>query len=323
MDNDILVSVVIPTYSRNITLTRAIDSILAQTYKNLEIIVVDDNPPDSEWRISTQKIMQQYADNEMIRYIQNPQNMGGSGARNEGIKAAKGEYIAFLDDDDEYFPEKVEKQLKCFLKTTQERLALVFCDAVMTYGNDRVICYLRPRYRGCCLYEAMKDNCLAPTSQWLAKKSALLDVGMFSIVPNKQDSTLILKLLEHGYTVECVEEVLSKFCTYNENRISGISKKNLNGEILYYKACKKLFNHLNEREKQEVEYAFCERFFDSYSCLKMKSEAKEVKEKMKRIDARRTYIFVLKYYTQQLKYKLKSIWEKKNERNSSGISPGI
>lgn len=306
-ENEILVSVVIPTYSRNITLTRAIDSVLAQTYKNLEIIVVDDNPPDSEWRASTQHIMKEYSNNPRIRYIQNAQNMGGSGARNEGIKAANGEYIAFLDDDDEYFPEKVEKQLRCFLNTTQERLALVFCDAVMTYESDKIICYLTPRYRGCCLFEAMRDNCLAPTSQWLAKKSALIDVGMFTIVPNKQDSTLILKLLEHGYSVECVEEVLSKYCTYNDGRISGISKKNLQGEMLYFNACRRLFNRLSEQQRKEVEFEFYKKFYDSFFCLKMIDEIHKTVLKMKKIDAKRTRIFVRRYFLTQLKYRIKEL----------------
>lgn len=306
-ENEILVSVVIPTYSRNITLTRAIDSVLAQTYKNLEIIVVDDNPPDSEWRASTQHIMKEYSNNPRIRYIQNAQNMGGSGARNEGIKAANGEYIAFLDDDDEYFPEKVEKQLRCFLNTTQERLALVFCDAVMTYESDKIICYLTPRYRGCCLFEAMRDNCLAPTSQWLAKKSALIDVGMFSIVPNKQDSTLILKLLDRGYTVECVEEILSKYCSYGDARISNITKKSLLGEIAYMEKCRKLFYKLAESQIIEVEYAFAKKLFDIYRNLNMKDKMLNEVRKMIKINKKGTMFFLIRSYIWRLGHRIKTI----------------
>lgn len=274
-ESKVLVSVVIPTYSRNITLTRAIDSVLAQTHQNLEIIVVDDNPPDSEWRVSTQKLMQQYTDNEKIRYIQNAKNMGGSGARNVGIKAAKGEYIAFLDDDDEYFPEKVEKQLHCFLTTSLERLALVFCDAVMTYDNDKFVCYVKPRYKGCCLYEAMVNNCLAATSQWMAKKDALIDVEMFTDVPCKQDSTLILKLLEAGYEVDCIPEVLSKYCNYQGIKISWQGKKNLQGELLYKEKCEKLYSRLTRQQINEVEYAFESRLYRLYKNCGRKEEAKK------------------------------------------------
>lgn len=272
---DILVSVVIPTYSRNIALTRAIDSVLMQTHEKLEIIVVDDNPPESEWRKSTQEIMQRYVGNPKIYYIQNHHNLGGSGARNVGIEAAKGEYIAFLDDDDEYMPEKVEKQLDCFLNTKQKKLALVFCDSVMTYDNDKFVCYVKPRYKGCCLYEAMVNNCLAATSQWMAKKEALVDVGMFTIVPCKQDSTLILKLLQNGYEVECVPEVLSKYCNYQGERISGIGIKNLTGELLYKEKCEQLYSQMTEKQIKEIEYTFATRLFESYKANGKREESRK------------------------------------------------
>lgn len=236
---DILVSIVIPTYSRNETLMNAVQSAINQTHNNIEIIVVDDNPSASKYRKSAEKIMLNFRNDSRVVYIKNKENLGGSGARNVGIRAAKGEYIAFLDDDDSYYPERIEKQLNCFLNTSQKKLALVFCGAVMTHGEDRLMCYVKPNYRGCCLYEAMVDNCLAATSQWMARKSALLDVGMFSIVPCKQDSTLILKLLERGYEVECIPDILSKYCFYDNGGISGMGMKNLQGELLYKEACEK------------------------------------------------------------------------------------
>ncbi len=301
----ILVSIVIPTYSRNIALTRAIDSALAQTYKNYEIIVVDDNPPDSKWRASTEKIMLQYADNPVIRYIQNSKNLGGSGARNEGIKAARGEYIAFLDDDDEYMPEKVEKQLNCFLNTTQKKLALVFCDAMMTYDNDKFVCYLKPRYRGCCLYEAMVGNCLAATSQWMAKKEALVDVGMFTIVPCKQDSTLILKLLVNGYEVECVPEVLSKYCSYQGERISDISEKKILGEKSYMSTCRKYFSRLSEIQREQVEFAFAIRLYELYSSINMRKESRQEKRKMMEIDWKKSVRYLIQRKIKGCKYHIK------------------
>lgn len=304
-NQDILISVVIPTYSRNVTLKNAIESVLAQTYQNFEILVVDDNPPDSEWRKSTQELMKEYEENPKIRYIRNARNLGGAGARNEGIKEAKGEYIAFLDDDDEYLPQKLEKQLDCFLTTDLKRLALVFCDAVMTYENDKVVCYLRPRYKGCCLYEAIRDNCLAPTSQWLAKKSALIDVGMFTIVPCKQDSTLILKLLAVGYEVDCVPEVLSKFCTYNGERISGVQAKNLEGEILYISQCRTYFDRLTSPQIKEIEFDFSKRLYNFYSCLRMKEEKKEELKKLFRLNKWKTIMFIIGYQITQMKYKIK------------------
>lgn len=103
---DPLVTVVIPTYNRAALLTCAIQSVLNQTYENLEIIVVDDASADD-----TQRIVESFADSR-IRYLRHKVNRGGSAARNTGIRAATGKYIAFLDDDDKWESRKTEEQLK-------------------------------------------------------------------------------------------------------------------------------------------------------------------------------------------------------------------
>ena len=106
-----LVSCIIPTYKRSDMLPRAIESVLNQTYKNIEIVIVDDNEPDDEYSINTRNRIAEYLDNPGIRFVQQKKHCNGAVARNVGIQQAKGEYIAFLDDDDEWLPEKIEKQL--------------------------------------------------------------------------------------------------------------------------------------------------------------------------------------------------------------------
>jgi len=106
-----LVTVVIPTYKRPDQLKRAIDSCLGQTYSNIEIIVVDDNSPETEHRKATEKEMRLYNNNEKIKYIQHDKNINGSAARNTGLAKATGEYITFVDDDDILYPEKLLKQV--------------------------------------------------------------------------------------------------------------------------------------------------------------------------------------------------------------------
>lgn len=108
----LLVSVIIPTYKSDSTLSRAIDSVLNQTYKNFEIIVVDDNDPETEYRKNTEKLMQKYIGDERIKYIKHEKNKNGSAARNTGFKNSSGEYICFLDDDDYFLPDKIEKQVE-------------------------------------------------------------------------------------------------------------------------------------------------------------------------------------------------------------------
>lgn len=99
-----MVSVVIPAYSRYHTLKRAITSVLNQTYKDIEIIIVDDGSVDD-----TKKIKYEFD----VAYIYQA-NQGVSSARNKGIKASKGEWIAFLDSDDEWHQKKLQKQIEFF-----------------------------------------------------------------------------------------------------------------------------------------------------------------------------------------------------------------
>lgn len=99
------VSVIIPAYNRAHCIQRAIQSVQSQTYKDLEIIVINDGSTDN-----TGEIVKSIPD-DRIRYICCETNRGAGAARNEGMKAAEGSYIAFLDSDDEWLPEKIEKQI--------------------------------------------------------------------------------------------------------------------------------------------------------------------------------------------------------------------
>ena len=103
-----MVSVIITTYKGAKKLQRAILSVLGQTYSNVEIIVVDDNNPGTIERADTEKVMATFKKNKNIRYIQHKKNKNGAVARNTGIRAATGKYIAFLDDDDFFLPDRVK-----------------------------------------------------------------------------------------------------------------------------------------------------------------------------------------------------------------------
>ena len=115
------VSVVIPTHDRAHLVGRAIRSVLAQTFQDFEIIVVDDCSVDN-----TKEVVQSLADSR-IRYLRHEINRGGSAARNTGIGAARGEWIAFLDSDDEWLPKKLEKQLEMGYTTDLSNVGAVIC----------------------------------------------------------------------------------------------------------------------------------------------------------------------------------------------------
>jgi len=107
----VTVSVVIPTYNRADVLPRAVDSVLEQTYENFEVIVVDDGSTDN-----TEDVVKSYADNRVC-YISFDSNKGANAARNEGIKQGNGEYISFLDSDDEFTKNHIKKVLSVLSDT--------------------------------------------------------------------------------------------------------------------------------------------------------------------------------------------------------------
>lgn len=120
-----LVSVIIPTYSRAEFITRAVDSVLAQTYPNVEIIVVDDNGIGTECQISTQRKLARYIELGKIQYVTHKKNMNGAAARNTGAKKCKGVYITFLDDDDVLYPQKIERQVTAIKSNPEMSAAYV------------------------------------------------------------------------------------------------------------------------------------------------------------------------------------------------------
>lgn len=124
-----LVSVVIPNYNYAQYLGEAIDSVLSQTYPEIEIIVVDDGSSDG-----SKEILLGYGDR--IKTILQ-QNQGVAAARNKGVSASSGEFIAFLDADDSWLPEKIEKQVECF--RDDEMLGLVHVGVIEIDGAGRMI----------------------------------------------------------------------------------------------------------------------------------------------------------------------------------------
>lgn len=127
-----MVDVIIPTYKRADMLEKAINSILNQTYKDVMVTVVDDNDPETEWRKSTSELMEKFANEERVQYICHERNKNGSAARNTGLKYTNGEFVCFLDDDDYFMEDKVEKQVKYLLENSTK--GACFCDYIKN-GN--------------------------------------------------------------------------------------------------------------------------------------------------------------------------------------------
>ena len=207
-----LVSVIIPTYKRSDKLGRAIDSVLEQSYDKVEVIVVDDNTNGDDYRKATSKLMEQYANNPMVHYIQHEKNMNGSAARNTGIVCSQGEYIAFLDDDDYFLNTKIEKSLQ-FLRSVDESYGGV-CTNYVKKNNSYIykIGTGSGVYNDC--YELMtKQVDFAAGSTLLCKRSAISEIGLFDVsFIRHQDWEFLIRFFRK-YKLKIIGDIGVVICT--------------------------------------------------------------------------------------------------------------
>lgn len=181
------VSIVIPTHKRPQLLPRAIDSVLAQTFTEFEVIIVDDDPAGS-----AEPIVRAYTD-ARVRYLKNEGVHGGSAARNAGIRAARAEYIAFLDDDDMWVPEKLETQTVAFSNVPSD---VGFCVTGVRAVSEKgeVLTHVEEGVHD------FSEIALARFKGFLTitlfiRKSVFEDVGLFDEeMPSHQEAELIIRV---------------------------------------------------------------------------------------------------------------------------------
>lgn len=176
------VSVIIPTYNCAQHITEAVDSVLNQTYKGIQIIVVDDGSTDN-----TKQVLAPYIEKRLISYL-HQENSGPGAARNTGIRAANGEYIAFLDTDDLWYPEKIERQIAILQATCS--IGLVFSNMKVSRNGtlleetwmERMKSYDLLVKNQRCIHRPWKlllEENFIPTCAVLLKRACIKDVGFF------------------------------------------------------------------------------------------------------------------------------------------------
>jgi len=193
------ISVVIPTYNRAIYVTQAIESVLAQTVPTDEIIVVDDGSTDN-----TQEVLKRFGDR--IRYIRQD-NTGAGIARNTGIKSSKNEYVAFLDSDDLWEPNRLERQLEA-AERYRHAPVLWFSDCKVLRPDGAV---LPSKWKRDGIFQPDgREGVLERPNEWLGggyfiwtpsvlvKREALLRVGLYGASRRAQDWALYVKLARIG-----------------------------------------------------------------------------------------------------------------------------
>ncbi|MCG8500244.1 MAG: glycosyltransferase [Firmicutes bacterium] len=254
MDNK--VSIIIPTYKRSKFLSRAVDSALNQTYPHIEVVVVDDNPPDSIYRFEAMEVMAKYGDDKRVIYIKNEKNLGGALARNEGIWKSSGNYITFLDDDDIYLPDKVRNQMEYMIANDVE---MSFADVRIHNSTDKLIDYREHSYIGnMCNEELLKQHImhhLTPTATYMYKRKSIMRIGGFDDAKVGQEFLLMLKTIESGMKIGYIPKAQVIQYVHSGERIS-IGEKKIKGEKDIYNNKKKYFHRLSERQRRYVKFRY-------------------------------------------------------------------
>ena len=250
-----LVSVIIPSFRRPPAFVkRAIDSALSQDYTPLEVVVVDDNPPGSPERQALQALMMEYAGDARVRAVVNQKNLGGSDARNEGMKAARGEYLAFLDDDDEFRPGKTEAQMKLML---ENGLDMSFSDYKLVDDAGRVMDYRSfhdiPAFDKESLFRYHMLRHMTGTMTFMYRTEALKKIGGFQTAATGQEFYLMQRTIEQGLKIGYLPGDYITAHYHDEGRISSGPGK-VKGENALYAFKKGYFDRLTGRERRFVRF---------------------------------------------------------------------
>jgi GT2 family glycosyltransferase len=211
-----LVSVVVPTYNRDYVLPRALDSLLAQTHKNLEIIVVDDGSTDGTRAL----IQEHYAHEPRIRYVYQ-ENRGVSAARNRGLQTASGDFIALLDSDDVWKPWKVELQLRCLAQQPDAGMVWTDMEAIDPSGHVFDPAYLHTMYTTYHWFktEDLFDRKSTVAQTWPDAPAELRNVAVYG---GEIYSQMIMGNLVHTSTVLMTRARFEEVGLFKEDlRVSG------------------------------------------------------------------------------------------------------
>ena len=261
-----LVSVVLPTHNRSELVGKAIRSVLNQTERSIELIVVDDGSIDN-----TQVVLNQYAKSDpRVRILRNLKSLGGGAARNVGITGSSGEWVAFLDDDDTWIANKLRMQLEKLTSNSEAVACSCSYEQYSSLGQKQVI----RLPENITLEQLYKSNYLGGASMCIAARSVLLSIGGFDAkFKSGQDWDLWVRLRSKGKIVVCSEPLI-KYQNNNSFRISN------NMDAQYFGARRFYFKHRQAMSTSLRLHRV------SYSCFIMSRQIK------RRLSARLRYLIL-------------------------------
>lgn len=220
-----LVSIITPAYNIAGFITSTLDSVRAQTFRDFEIIVINDGSPDTE---EFEAAIQPYLDE--IVYLKQ-ENRGAGAARNVAIGHARGEFLAFLDGDDTWLPEFLESQV-AFLQ--QGKLDMVYCDALMfgmPSAEGKRFMESAPSEGEVNINSLLDFSCNVITSGTVARRQVVVEAGMFEWEKVRaHDFHLWLRMLKNGAGTGYQKKVLLKYRVHLDS-LSGDSVQRVEREI--------------------------------------------------------------------------------------------
>ncbi len=250
-----LVSVIIPTYNRVYILHKAIESVLSQTFKDIELIVIDDASTDG-----TSELVKSYAKKSKIPviYWKNKKRLGPAASRNKGIKLAKGRFIAFLDSDDWFLPEKLEKQVKFF----QQNLSyyLVQTEERWYKQGKRIFPKrIHRKAKGYFFHRAVR-LCVVSMSTVMIKRELFKEVGLFDpTFPVCEDYEFWLRV-SLKFPVGLIEEELVEKDGGRPDQLSATKGLDYYRTLALIKIFKNCFSELTPEQKLLLYREACRKF---------------------------------------------------------------
>ncbi len=240
------VSVIIPTYNRSGLLCSAIISVLNQTFQDFEIIVVDDcsrdNTPDVVRKLNNKK----------IKYIRNKTNKGEAVARNTGIMNSDSEYIAFLDDDDEWLPEKLTLQVD-LLKNSSLRVGVVYTGYIeVDLTSQKILKKRHPSKKGDIYKFLLIKNYVGIPSTVMVRRVCFDRIGLFDkMIPYPTDYDLWIRISKE-FHFEYIEKPLVKYHIH-KNSISANAETRIRGiELMLERYSKAFSSHRNAYSQYHI-----------------------------------------------------------------------
>lgn len=224
------VSIVIPTYDRPEKLDELLSSIIAQTYKEFEVIIINDN---SKQKKEYDAIIEKYKKGCDLTYYFNNRNKGAPYCRNKGIIESKYDLIALTDDDDLWSPNKLLKQVDLFNRS-QEKVGLIYTWANVVDEKGEILYKFDSNISGKSYRNILKE-CFIPSSSVMVRKQCIIDAGLFDeSLPSCQDWDMWTRMFKYGYQSDVIKEELVTIRKHKDDRI-GTSSNAKKGYLIFYR----------------------------------------------------------------------------------------